>query len=172
VKVFSSLLLVVPVAAVLSGCGAARPAASPFQARANAICARMNASPFLDTRALYDADLRKRRRGLQQLSSVATSAPDKREFGDLVRSMRAIYAFDRLHESEWVALAQASKRVDARVMNGLPPRWGKGARRFSAMVSRRTGGAEDEKSRDARALGLTACNEEATIGRLRESGSG
>jgi len=165
-------LLAVAVAVVLSGCAAARPAPSPFQARANAICKRMNTSPFLDTKALYDADLRKTRLGLSRLSSLATSAPNQREFGDLVGSMRAIYAFDRVHESEEVALAQASKHVDARVLKGLRPRWGKATRRFVAVVSRQIGGDEDEKFRDARMLGLTACNEESTVGTLRERGSG
>ena len=162
-----SLLVAALVAAVLSGCAAERPATSPFQARANVICARMNTSPFLDTKALYDADLRKVRLGLQQLSSLAPSAPNKREFGDLVGSMRAIYAFDRLHESEEVALARESQRVDARVMKGLRPRWGKDARLFTAMVSRQIGGDEDIKFHDAGALGLTACNEQATVGTTR-----
>jgi hypothetical protein len=168
----STLLLAALVAVVLSGCGAARPAAAPFQTRANAICARINTSPFLDTKALYDADLRKTRLGLQQLSSLGKSAPNGREFGDLVGSMRAIYAFDRLHESEEVALAQASRRVDARVLKGRRPRWGRATRRFVSLVSRQIGGDEDEKFRDARALGLTACAEQATVGRVRESGSG
>jgi hypothetical protein len=132
----------------------------------------MNTSPFLDTKALYDADLRKTRLGLQRLSSLAASAPNERKFGDLVGSMRAIYSFDRAHEREEIALALAGKRVGARVMKGLRPRWGKATRRFAAMVSRQIGGVEDEKFRDAHALGLTACNEESTVGTLKESGSG
>jgi hypothetical protein len=168
----SAVLLVSAVAAVLSGCGAARPAESPFQTRANAICTRINTSRFLDTKARYDADLRKTKRGLQQVSSLAMSASNRREFGDLVGSMRAIYAFDRRHESEWIAFAQASKSVDARVLKGLQPRWGKASRRFMATVSRQIGGDEDVKFHDARALGLNACNEASTVGRLTASGSG
>ena len=170
----SAVLLASAVAVVVSGCGASRPAESPFQVRANAICARMNTSRFLDAKALYDADLRKTRRGLQQLSSLASSAPNgrEREFGDLVGSMRAIYAFERRHESEEIALAQESRRVDARVLEGLPPGWGKASRRFMATVSQQIGGDEDVKFHNARALGLTACNEEATVGIAGESGSG
>ncbi len=166
------LLLVASVAVVLSGCGAARPAESPFQTRANAICARINTSPLLDTKARYDADLRKTRLGLQRLSSLGKSAPNQREFGDLVGSMRAILYFYRRYESEWIAFARASRSVDGRLMNGLPPRWGKASRRFMAKVSRQIGGDEDVKFHDARALGLTACNEAATVGRIRMSGSG
>jgi hypothetical protein len=121
---------------------------------------------------LYDADLRKTKLGLRRMSSLVTSAPNKRELRDLVENIKTIYVFDRIHEPEEIAFLQASKRVDARVMKGQPPRWGKAARRYMAMVSRQTGGAEDEKFRDARALGLDACNEEGTVATVTESGSG
>ncbi len=166
-KPLSSLLLAATVAVVLSGCGAVRPAATPFQVRANAICTRMNTSPFLDTKALFAADLRKTRLGIHRLSSLATAAPNTRELRDLVGSMQAIYAFDRDHESEWVALARAGTRIDADVMHGLRPRWGKATRQFAALVSRQIGGDENEKFREARALGLGACNEASTVGRTK-----
>jgi hypothetical protein len=165
--------LLATCAVVLSGCtGAHSSSATPFRVRANAICARINTSPFLDTKARYDADLRKTRLGLDQLARLERSAPDKREFRDLVRSMRTIYAFDRAHESAEIALALESKRVDERVMKGLRPRWGKAARRFVALTSREIGSDYDKKFRVARALGLTACNTVGTVTPIREGGSG
>jgi hypothetical protein len=161
------ITLVVLGVVVLAGCGVAHRSVTPFQARANAICARINTSPFLDTKSRYDADLRRTALGLRQLSSLGASAPNLREFGDLVGSMRAIYAFDRAHESQWVALAQVGKRVDARMMRGLRPRWPKDQQRFMAMVSRQTGGYEDEKFHNAKALGLNACNEVSSVASLR-----
>jgi hypothetical protein len=160
-----SLLL---AAVVLAGCGATRHAAPTFETRANAICARMNTSPFLDTKALYDAHLQKTRRGLQRLSSLGESAPNPREFGDLVGSIRASYSFERAHEAEEIALVKASKRVGVRLMNGQPPHWPKATGQFIALVSRQIGGDKDVEFHNAKDLGLDACGVVSTTGTLVE----
>jgi hypothetical protein len=128
-----------------------------FQVRANRICTRINTSPFLDTKARYDHDLRKTEKGLTELARLHAPRSKRSTYRALLAHMQRIYVFTKAHVPAEIALARQGNRELKRWMRG-GPKPGPFGRRFAALTTRQVGRDYDEKFRDARLLGLTACN--------------
>ena len=153
------LVLILPGCVVaLAGCAYMQHRSeTAFQARANRICTRINTSPFLDTRARFDQDLRKTKEGLTELARLHAPRRERSTYRALLAHMQRIYVFTRAHVPAEIALARQGNRELKRWMRG-GPKPGPFGRRFAALTTRQVGRDYDEKFRDARLLGLTACN--------------
>ena len=159
----SFVLLLTGCALALAGCAGMHRSETPFQVRANRICTRINTSPFLDTRARFDQVLRKTREGLTELARLHAPRSERSTYRALLAHMQRIYAFTKAHVPAEIALARQGNRELKRWMHGGPkPRpFGK---RLTALTKRQVGMDYTEKFRDARALGLTACNTVSSTG--------
>jgi hypothetical protein len=141
-----------------------------FQTRANRICTRINTSPYLDTKARWDQDLRKTKAGLDELARLQPPKHERPTYRALLTVMERIYVFDRAHESAEIALAQQAKRNDTRMMRGQKLEPFKGvAKRLVALTFQQTGRDLRQRARDSRTLGLAACNTEVGTAPLRTS---
>jgi hypothetical protein len=141
-----------------------------FQIQANRICTRINTSPYLDTKARLDQDLRKTKAGLDELARLHPPQRELPTYRALLTAMRRIYVFDMAHESAEIALAQQGKEDDTRLMRGqkLKPLTGL-AKRLVPLTFQQTGRDLRRRGRDSRTLGLTACNTEVGTAPLRTS---
>jgi hypothetical protein len=139
-----------------------------FQTRANRICTRINTSPFLDTKARFRHDLRKTEAGLTELARLHAPRSERRTYRALLMHMQRIYVFTKAHVPAEIALARQGSRELKQWMSG-GPKPGPFGRRLTALTARQVGRDYREKFRDARSLGLTACNTVSSTAALRES---
>jgi hypothetical protein len=162
------MLFLLATGLLVAGCAGTHSTPTTFQSRANAICARMNTSPFLDTQARYDADIRKTKAGLDALARLTPPTLDRRAYQRLLADKRRIYAFDSTHKDSEIALAREGARQSRRVLKGLKVSpWPAAEKRFMALISRETGRDSSNAFTEAKRLGLTACNDESTVGTVR-----
>ena len=164
------LVLILPGCVVaLAGCTYMQHRSeTAFQVRANQICTRINTSPFLDTRARFDQDLRKTKEGLAELARLQAPRRERNTYRALLAHMQRIYVFTKAHVPAEIALARQGNRELKRWMRG-GPKPGPFGKRLTALTARQVGRDYTEKFRDARALGLTACNTVSTTAALRDS---